>query len=228
MASLQQIRTQIRLLIDQTDSANSDFSDSELDGFTNEGQRFLAVLTKYPRDRVEVQAQEGYPGYTLPSDSILIFDVYFGNVNTAGDHLPIQVLNESQMKEFRPNWLDQTTGSRGRPDTAVLVDRTTVVISPTPNAAESATGKKLELVYVFYPSTLSANGDTPVIPIVFHDLLSQYGQYKCYMSKLNKPDLGTSIFNQIVEKAKILEPIVTKEFHSQGFVFGNFAGRYPE
>lgn len=223
MASLQQIRTRTRILIDQTDSSNSDFTDAEIDGFTNEGQRFLAVLTKYPRDRVEVQVQAGYPGYTLPADSILIYDAYFGDVNTSGDKLSLQVLHEEQMKQFRPNWLDQTTGSRGRPDTAVLIDRVTVVLSPTPSTTESVTGKMLELVYVFYPPTLSADGDTPIIPLIYHDFLSEYNQYKCYMSKLNKPDLGSQLFNQIIQKAKVLEPTVTKQINSQGFVWGNFA-----
>ena len=228
MSTLQQIRTQTRLLIDQTDSANSDFSDSELNGFVNEGARLLAPLIKWPRDRVEVQVEAGKPAYTLPVDNILILDAYFGDVSKAGDKLPLRVLHESQMKAFRPGWLDATADSRGRPDILILIDRLTAVLNPTPNADESVSGKKLEIVYVFYPATLSADGDTPDLPIVYHDFLSQYGQYKCYMSKLNKPELGSSIFGQMIQKAKLLEPVVTKEFNEQSFTWGNFAGAYPE
>lgn len=218
MATLLQVRTQIRLLINQTDSASSDFTDSELNGFVNEGVRLVAALVKWPRDRVEVTVQLDTPAYPLPSDTILLLDAYFGDVNTQDDKKPLRVLSESQLKEFRPNWLDETTNSQGRPDIICLIDRKTVIINPRPDSSQA--GKKLEIVYVYYPATLSADGDVPDLPIVYHDLIAQYGQHKCYMSKLNNPALGQSIFTDIISKSKILEPVVTKEFDVQGFTWG--------
>lgn len=218
--TLQQIRAQVRLLINQADNTG-DFSNSELNGFINEGVRFLASLVKWPRDRVEVQVEVDTPAYTLPTDTILILNAYFGSTAIADDVRPLRILTEEKLKELRPNWMDNTPSSQGRPDTLILLDRKTAVINPRPNAAESVSGKKLEVVYVFYPPTLTAEGDTPELPIIYHDLASQYATHKCYMSRLNDPVMGQSILKELLEKAKVLEPVVTKEYEPLQFSWGN-------
>ena len=218
--TLGQIRAQVRLLINQA-SGTGDFSDSEIDGWINEGCRFLATLVKWPRDRVEVQVEADTPAYTLPTDTILILNAYFGNSSTADDVKPLRILSEEKLKELRPNWMDNTSSSQGRPDTLILLDRKTVVLNPRPNAAESVTGKKLELVYVFYPPTLTADGDTPELPIIYHDLASQYATHKCYGSRLNDPALSQSILKEVIEKAKVLEPTITKEYEPLQFAWGS-------
>lgn len=218
--TLQQIRAQVRLLINQADNIG-DFSNSELNGFINEGVRFLASLVKWPRDRVEVQVEVDTPAYTLPVDTILILNAYFGSSAITDDIRPLRILTEEKLKELRPNWMDNTASSQGRPDTVILLDRKTVVINPRPNTAESASGKKLEIVYVFYPPTLTADGDTPELPIIYHDLASQYATHKCYMSKLNDPVIGQGILRELMDKAKILEPVVTKEYEPLQFSWGN-------
>ena len=221
MATLAQIRQQVRLSINQADGTG-DFSNSELNGFINEGNRFLAVLVNWPRDRVEVQVEQGTPGYTLPKDCISLLLSYFGKESESGDKLPLTILSEEQLSSIFPNWMATDSGSQGRPKYLTLIDKKTAAIYPSPDSDESVTGKKLEIVYSFYPATLTDDGQEPELPPLYHDFLSQYGTYKCYMGKLNNPQLGQAMLGEIIDKAKLTKSVVTKELNIRGFVWGNF------
>ena len=220
MASRQQIRNRARILINQPDGTG-DFTNSELDGFANEGIVFLASRVRHPRDRIEIQVELDTPVYTFPKDMMMVYNAYFGNENISGDKKPLRVLTEEQIKEIRPTWLDNTSSSQGRPDTLVVIDKKSCVLNPRPNADESATGKKLEIVYVYYPTPLNAEGDEPDLPFVYHDLISQYAASKCYMSKLNNPVLGQAILREVLDKAKEVEFAVTTEISPLHFAWGN-------
>lgn len=220
MSTLSQIRNLGRVKISQTDENNTDFSNDELNGFANEGQRFLGALVKKPIDHVEIQVQQGFPAYTLPADAILLNTAYFGDVSQQGDVRPLTIVSEEALKEVRPAWMDESTQAQDRPSRIMLIDRATVIINPTPNATESVSGKKLHIGYVYQPANMSADGDTPDLPIVYHDLIADYIQYMAYLSKLNKPDLATALLAQMVEKAKKLEPLIIKEASSFGFSWG--------
>lgn len=209
-----------RVKISQTDTANTDFTDTELTGFANEGQRFLGALVKKPTDHVEIQVQQGYPAYTLPTDAILLNTAYFGDKSLQGDVRPLSIMTEEALKEVRPSWMDESASAQDRPTRIVLIDRMTVLLNPTPSAAESVSGKKLDIGYVFQPGNMTLDSDEPNLPLVYHDLIADYIQYMCYLSKLNKPDLAVALLGQIVEKAKKLEPLITKEANTFGFSWG--------
>ena len=221
MATLSQIRNLARIKISQTDSANSDFTDSELNGFINESQRFLGALVKKPIDHVEVQVQQGYPAYTLPSDAILLNTAYFGDTSIQNDSRALEIMTEEALKAINPSWQDESSSSQGRPSIVVLIDRRTVLLYPTPDSLESVSGKKLSLGYVYQPANMTNDSDSPDIPIVYHDLLAEYSQYMCCFSKLKTPEIGTALLNEIIAKAKKLEPLIIKESNSFGFSWGN-------
>lgn len=221
MSNLGQIISLGRVKISQTDTTNTDFSNTELTGFANEGVRFLGALVKKPIDHVEIQVQQDYAAYTLPSDAILLNTAYFGDVNVQGDVRPLSIVSEEALKEVRPNWMDQSVSSQGRPTRIVLIDRVTVLIDPRPNALESVGGKKLHIGYVYQPGILNLDSDTPDLPIVYHDLIADYIQYMACLSKLNKPDLATAVLGQMADKAKKLEPLILKESTSFGFSWGS-------
>lgn len=220
MASLSQIRSLTRTYISQTDTTNTDFSDDTLNGFINEGVRFLGAIVKKPIDHVDVQVEVNTPAYTLPTDAVLLLTAYFGDASSRGDVIPLQIVTEEALRAVYPNWLDETSNTSGRPRYATLIDMSTVLITPKPNTAESATGKKLSLGYVYQPTVLANDSDTPQLPVVYHDLVSQYASQMCYFSKLNKPELGAAILNQVVEKAKKLEDLIVKDVQSFGFSWG--------
>lgn len=220
MSNLGQIRTVARGKISQTDETNTDFTNQELNSSINEGARFLGVLVKKPTDHVEVQAQVGYPAYNLPGDALLLATAYFGDLSIPGDVWPISIITEENLKEIRPSWMDESAQARGRPQYIILADRKTVLVNPTPDDASSASGKKIHINYVYQPALMVNDSDEPDLPLEYHDLLADYTQHLCYLGKLKQPDLGVALLQQIVEKAKKLEPMIIKEAVSFGFAWG--------
>lgn len=222
MSTLSQIRTLVRTYITETDTTNTNFIDTELNGFINEGIRFLGALVKKPIDHATVQVEENVPAYTLPTDAVLLMTAYFGNPATNGDVVPIRIVPEEELREMFPAWMDTTTSTQGRPQFAVLLDRRTILIHPRPNATEAVSGKTLRVGYVYQPAVISSDASEPDLPIVYHDLVAQYGAHMCYMSKLNKPDLGAALLTQVLSKAKKLENLIVKDSDALGFHWGSY------
>ena len=220
MSNLGQIRNLTRVKISQTDETNTDFTNADLNGFINEGQRFLGAIVKKPIDHVEIQVQQDYPAYTLPNDAILLNTVYFGDTTISGDVKPLQILTEEALKEINPSWMDENTTSQARPLRIVLLDRTTVLINPRPNSAESVSGKKLRIGYVYQPANMANDSDNPDLPIVYHDLIAEYAHVQCLFSKLKQPDVATALLGTMIDKAKKLEPLIVKEANDFGFSWG--------
>ena len=220
MATLSQIRSLVRQKISQTDETNTDFTNDELNGFINEGQRFLGVIVKKPIDHIEIQVQQDYPAYTLPPDAILLATAYFGDVSIQRDVLPLKIMTEEALKEVNPQWMDENASSQGRPTRIILLDRRTVFINPRPNSDQGVSGKKLRLGYVYQPANMANDSDAPDIPLVYHDLISEYATQMCFFGKLKDPVLGNAILTQVLAKAKKLEPLIAKESISFGFSWG--------
>lgn len=220
MATLSQIRSLVRQFISQTNTANTDFTDPELNGYINMSARFLGALVKHPRRLSEIQVEEGKAAYTLPSDAVIIRTAYFGTVSD-GDTRPLTVLTEEGLKEQVPSWLSENSSDYGRPSRMILLDRTTVVVNPTPSASESVTGKKLRIGYVYQPAVLSADADVPDLPIVYHDLIPEYTNHLCCMGKLKEYEKGVSILQTVMDKAKKLEHLIIKDTEAGfGFTWG--------
>lgn len=220
MATLSQIRDLVRVYISQSDPANSDFTNPDLTGFINEGLRFLAALVKKPIDRIEVQLEVGKPAYTLPSDTIILLTAYYGDLSIAGDVTPLSIITEEALRAIAPSWLDESSSSRGEPAYAVLIDRRTVLIYPTPDTASGAGGKKLHVGYVYQPPNLVADGDEPDLPIVYHDLVSKYAAHLCFMTKLKEPDRAVQLLEEVMTLAKKHEELIVKDAVTFGFTWG--------
>lgn len=220
--TLQQIREAARGLISQTAASNSDFTDAELNGFANRGVQFIATLVEWPRDIIAIQVEEGKPAYPLITDAMKLRTGYFGDQNTAGDVIPIQICTEEQLREYAPNWLDKTSSARGRPTKVILLDRVTVLVHPTPNAEEAASGKKLFLGYVYYPAALSADGDYPDLPDVYHDFIEEYAAHLCYLGKLEKANKAKEILDLVTQKVKAVQPQATDDIQDKFWGWGNY------
>ncbi len=218
MAILSDIRTKLRSDIGQPDVNNSDFTDSTINGFINEGIRFLGALVKQPRKFSTFTPVAGTAQYPLDEDTLIIRTAYFGDVDLPGDVLPLEVLTEEALKEVSPAWLEETESSRGRPRRIILLNRTTFLVHPTPDADESVSGKLIRLGFVYQPADITADGSSPDLPIVYHDLIPKYAQYLCYMGKLNEPILATNMLSTVIELAKKQEHLVIKDIEgSLGF-----------
>lgn len=222
MATQSDTRTLIRNAISQTDPTASDFADTELNGFIDQGVRYLGALVKKPTKRTSFQVTLGVASYaivTYAPDLILATKAYFGDVTIPGDVKPVDIMSEEELAELSPAWLDQSTSAYGRPNTLIR-DGANLLLSPSPDAANSSTGKKLYLSYVYQPA---AGSDAVALdlPIVYHDLVKDYAVYLCYAGKLNDMKLGLAIKAQLEIDAKKLQPNITKESDSLGFSWGN-------
>lgn len=215
-----QIRTIARDLIHQEDEANTDFTNTELNDYADEGVRFLATLVKWPRDKIDVQLVAGTGAYTLPADAILIWNAYYGDVSVKGDVRPLDVMSEEELKHINPGWLDEHSESRGTPRRIILLDRNTVFAEPIPDTTAAASGKKLILTYVYSPAAMGNDSSEPDLPLSFHDLIPIYVKHKCYAGKLKDQFLSDSALKEVVDKGKLLDPIVTKEHELQSMFWG--------
>lgn len=210
MSTRQQIRAQVRAILDQPTEATSNFTDAVLNEFINQSIRFTGPLIEYPRDFVNTQVDENVGAYTLPSDCLIIRTAYFGNPATGNDVRPLRIVSEETLRAIVPSWMDSSSASNGRPNYLIEMDRMTVFIYPKPIAAESTAGKMLTLDYVYVPAALSSDADEPDLPVPYHDLLQFYVAHLCYM-KLNDLKNSVPMFQQFTAKIKALEPAVTKE-----------------
>ncbi len=222
MATQSDTRTLIRQAISQADASISDFSDAELNGFIDQGVRYLGALVKKPIKRTSFQVTLGTASYAIATyapDLIIPTKAYFGDTSIVGDVKPIRVLPEEELAELSPAWLDTTSSNQDRPRYLVR-DGANLLISPAPNVAESAAGKKIYLSYVYQPA-VSSDALALDLPIVYHDLVKDYAVHLCYMGKLNNKDQGLTIKAQIQQDAKKLETLIIKDSESFGFSWGS-------
>lgn len=222
MATGSDTLTLIRQAISQIDPSTSDFGDTELYGFTDQGVRFLGALVKKPTKRTSFQVALDTATYavaTYASDLIIPTKAYFGDVSIVGDVQPLRIIPEEELAELTPGWLETTASSQGRPN-YLLKDGANLLIVPRPTAIESATGKKIYMTYVYQPAASTSSGALD-LPIVYHDLVKDYAVHLCYMGKLNNAAKGLAIKEQVIKDAKHLETLIIKESESPGFHWGS-------
>lgn len=223
MATQSETRTLVRQAISQPDATGGDFSDTELNGFIDQGVRFLGALVKKPIKRTSFQATVDvglYAVATYAPDIIIATKAYFGNTATPGDVRPMRIIPEEELADVSPSWLDAHTSSQGRPQ-YLIRDGANLLLYPRPNADESTTGKKVYLSYVYQPAD-SSDAVELDLPIVYHDLVAQYAIHLCYLGKLANLDQARAIKAQVEKDAKRLETLIVKDSESLGFYWGGY------
>lgn len=219
MSTRQQIRAQLRALLDQPSAATSNFTDERLNEFIDQAVKFTGTLIEYPRDAVEVQVEAGVGAYNLPSDFIIARAAYFGNKSIPRDKLDLLIVNEETLKGIDRNWKDESGNSLGRPKYFCILDRKTCFIYPPPDSSESTNGKKLEIVYVYVAPSMNSDADEPDLPVNYQDIVQFYAAHLCY-AKLNDKDTSNDMFKQFMAKIKVLQAIVTQETQINAFQWG--------
>lgn len=222
MATQSDTRTLVRQAISQSDPSTSDFSDAEINGFIDQGVRFMGALVKKPIKRTSFQVATGIASYALATyapDLIIPTKAYFGDINTTGDVRPIRILPEEELAEISPSWLDATAFGFDRPN-YLIRDGANLVLAPAPSAAQAVTGKKAYISYVYQPAA-SSDAVALDLPIVYHDLVKDYAVHLCYLGKLNNIQQAIAIKGKIEKDAKRLEGLIVKESESPGFYWGS-------
>lgn len=209
--TLQQIRADTRVFISENDSENSHFTDAELNGFINQAQTFVATVCHVPRDHEEIAAQAGIPAYPLLNDTMFLLKAYYGNPAVSGDLKELPILTEEALCAIRPGWMSTAESDRGTPDCLMLLDKHTVLLSPTPDATSVDGNRKLFLSKVYYPQSMTSDSDTPDVPTAYDDLLSVYAAHLCYVSKLNNPEIANSLLKTFNNKSDQIKQNATQE-----------------
>ena len=210
MSTLQQIRDQIRVLIDET-ATNSHFTNSELNDFVNQSINFSATQLEHPRDFTEIQVEEGKSAYSLPDDFILLRTAYFGDKTDERDIRPIPIMSEETLSAINKSWLDESSSARGRPTRLIMLDKNTVLLHPTPDATESAAGKLLIIDYIFSPGNLSSDSQEPNLPVPYHNLLQFYAASLCYLGRLQNPTQAATLRKKFDDETRLIQITVEKE-----------------
>ena len=223
MATRSAIRSLVRTYISQTDTGNTDFTDSDLNGFIDEAVRKLAAIVKKPTKRTSFQVTDGTATYaiaTYAADLILPTKAYFGNPAIGRDVKPLRIIPEESLAELNPSWLETTSDSKGRPE-YLIKDGTDLRIHPRPDATEGASGKLVYLTFVYQPAAIASDSAEPDMPLVYHDLVSIYAAHLCWGTKLNNVEKADYYLNLVYAQAKKYEELIVKESVSFGFTWGN-------
>ena len=217
MSNLSQIRAQFLSRIAQSaTSGQADFTTDEMNTLANEAIQFTAVRCEYPRDHVNVTVESAKPVYALPTDNLNIILAYLADSSNQNQKV-LKVYNEKEIVQYRPNWMDES--QTGEPDTVVLLDRSNIFLSPTPNSASNA--KKVILTYTYYPATLSSDTETPDLPLAFHNLIPIYMAHSAYSGKLLNPVQAVALLKEYDKKFEILNMPAIREKDQMNWFFTN-------
>lgn len=222
MATLSDTRTLVRNDIAQP--TGGDFADSEINGFIDQGVRFLGALVKKPIKRTSFQVVVDTPTYSIVTyapDLVIPTVAYFGDASVPGDIRKIRIIPEEELAEIHPAWLDTHSSSQGRP-LFLVRDGANLLLNPRPSAAESASGKKVYLSYVYQPAVLASDLTSLDLPIIYHDLVARFAISLCYAGKLSDSEKAKEIKDQVIVDAKKLEGLITKDSESPGFHWGSY------
>lgn len=184
MASLATLRSDLRQMIAEEDSANSNFTDTQLDGYLNKAVLFLGVRMEWPLQTSTAVGVADQALYSLPSDFISLADAYY-------DNQPLDVLDRTDLKAINGNWQDASSGT---PTAIYRADNAVVGLYPAPNS--TAAGNLLQIQYIQVPATLSTDADIPDLHTAFQMCVPFYAAFMCE-SKLGndkKADINMKLF----------------------------------
>lgn len=211
MAIRSDIRTQARTVLSETDSANSHFTDAQLDEYIDQSQTYMATMIEYPRKfATGTQAIDGTARYALPTDVLVVLSVFFGDTSIQNDIFPLEMIREETLTNLYPGWLDATVSTKGRPLYAVIIDRSTLLIQPRPDTTNAATNKKIYINYVYVPAALTSDSDSPDLPLPYHDIIQFHVAHLAYL-KLQLPDMAAKMIALFADKAKSIKATVVRE-----------------
>ena len=207
MSTKQQLDADFLLSLRET-SDDTHFTSSQRTGFLNQALNFIAALSNSTSDLVKITTENNVGAYTVPSDNLLFQEAYFGDETAVENVYPLEIITRKFLKEIDPGWLDETSGKSGKPRYLVKLDRQTLYIHPRPDTEWA--GKKVLLYYGYLPAALSADGDTPDLPTIYHPLITLYALYLAYDS-LTNPEMSAKKFNDFKGQYNMLKDVVDRE-----------------
>lgn len=174
--TLSEIRTEIRVLIKDTDATRRRYTDGQLNSLVNQAHRDVVNHTWMIKKNTEIELTAGATHYSLATDTIQIQRVTWKFRN----------LKETSLEQLDSRFsYGDWYSSGGSPDSyyqdPARPDQ--LSIYPWPNSS-SSTGT-VRINYFAEAPTLSADSDTPFNADsrheTYHDLLINWPAYKVYL-----------------------------------------------
>lgn len=192
MATLSSLRTAIRRYINETDTANTNFSDSELNDYLNQATLFLGTQMEWPIQTFIATATPNIALYQLPSDFIELLDIYFNQTK-------IPLLDRADMGQISPSWQQDPIGT---PRLAYRFDGQTIGLYNTPDTLQ--TGYELQIQYIAMPPTMVNDSDIPDLQNAYQMCLPFYGAFLCEhrLGNSQKADVNLQRFKQHMDALK--------------------------
>ena len=172
MSSLATLRTSVRRYINETDTSNTNFQDSELTDYLNQATLFLGTQMEWPIQTDIATGAAGQALYQLPSDFIELLDIYWNQTK-----LPL--LDRSDLGEISPSWQQDPVGT---PRIAYRFDQGTIGLYNTPDALQQLNGVAsyhLQITYIAMPPTLVNDSDIPDLQNAYQMCLPFYAAFIC-------------------------------------------------
>ena len=204
MSTRLDIRVQGRALVSEVDANNSQISDAEFNTFIDMWQRNLAALVEWPRAEATSSTVLGQSTYGTPTDLLSFIKIFLTDENSKEYELKPTTIQELNVL-YGDRWKSE---DNGQPKHYFLSDSDVFGIIPPPNSTFAT--KTLRLLYVIVPAALTADGDTPDLPTVYHDT-GQYFAAAHALYKIGKIHEGDNMLRKYFEIVKLLRTQVTKQ-----------------
>lgn len=159
MADLSSLRTATRRFIDETDSTNSSYSDSELNDYLNQAARKVASMLEWPIAIYTATSVSEQAEYTLPTGFLSIIQVHF-------DGRQIEVADRADLEGRYPDWQN---ASSGQPVVGYRADNSVLGLYQKPSSTYA--GKTIEAHCIKLPADLSADADVPDLQQILQDIM---------------------------------------------------------
>lgn len=167
MAALSTLRTTTRRLINEEDSTNSHFTDSEINDYLNQAVTFLGTMMEWSEQVAIATAVQDQALYTLPVNFIALTDAYFDNTR-------LTILEREDIGGVSPTWQNDPSST---PRAIYKADNAVMGLYPAPDATQA--GKTIQIQYIQIPDTLSQDTDVPDLHTAFQMCLPFYAAYLC-------------------------------------------------
>ena len=213
MASLADLRLATRRRINELDSTNSHFTDSELNDYLNQAVTFLGTQMEWPEQIDQATAVAGQSLYKLPDDFIELTDVYFNNKK-------LVILERADLGQISPDWQDDPPTT---PTIAYRYNRNTVGLYRTPDANQ--TGYTLQIQYIYLPATLTQDTDVPDLHTAFQMCLPFYAAFLCESRLGNDKKADSNLVNFERHRKALLSKV---QKYSDDLLRFRWSWNYPE
>ena len=194
MATLSELVTKVRRLVDEEDVDNTHFTDEEIVSYLNQAIEFLGTSTEWALQTSIASTIEDQALYTLPDDFISLVDVYL-------DGNPLTLLERKELTSISRTWQSAESGT---PQYVYKSDNAVIGLWPPPN--EENADLVLQVQYIQVPSTISQDSDVPDLHSSLQLCLPFYAAFLCEYKQGNdkKADLNFKLYenhkNQLLSK----------------------------